>query len=154
MYERILVSTDGSTPSHRALDEAAKLLKLTHGTARVVSVAPSAATLYASGAYAGFTPVVTQDEIEKETREILDTALQHLQQQGVKADTQLLECTDTEEIADAILKEAQAWKADVIVLGTHGRRGVRRLLLGSVAETLLRISTVPLLLVRAPDATE
>jgi nucleotide-binding universal stress UspA family protein len=46
----------------------------------------------------------------------------------------------------------QAWSADLLVLGTHGRRGPRRVLLGSDAEQILRIATVPVLLVRLPAA--
>jgi nucleotide-binding universal stress UspA family protein len=50
--------------------------------------------------------------------------------------------------ADAIVEEAGKWKADVIVLGTHGRRGLRRALLGSDAEEVVRNASVPVLLVR------
>jgi nucleotide-binding universal stress UspA family protein len=57
--------------------------------------------------------------------------------------------TPEERAAVAILAEARRWKADLIVMGTHGRRGLRRMLLGSDAETVLRESTVPVLLVRA-----
>jgi nucleotide-binding universal stress UspA family protein len=53
-----------------------------------------------------------------------------------------------EHIYDVIENEATAWAADVVVIGTHGRRGIRRLLLGSVAEGLIRISSKPVLLIR------
>jgi nucleotide-binding universal stress UspA family protein len=52
--------------------------------------------------------------------------------------------------ADAIVRQARKWKADVIVLGTHGRRGVRRMLMGSDAEQVVRSSPVPVMLVRSP----
>ena len=51
-------------------------------------------------------------------------------------------------VSDAIEQEAESWHADLIVIGTHGRRGFRRLLLGSVAENLIRTSTKPVLLIR------
>ena len=51
-------------------------------------------------------------------------------------------------IYDAIEEEATEWAADLIVIGTHGRRGIRRLLLGSVAEGLTRVSSKPVLLIR------
>ena len=54
--------------------------------------------------------------------------------------------------ADAILQEAKSAGCDLIVIGTHGRRGFRRALLGSDAESVLRESPVPVLLVRAPSA--
>lgn len=53
------------------------------------------------------------------------------------------------QVSDVIEEEAELWNADLIIVGTHGRRGFRRLLLGSVAESLARISTKPVLLVRA-----
>jgi nucleotide-binding universal stress UspA family protein len=51
-------------------------------------------------------------------------------------------------VYDVIEEEVTRWPADVVVIGTHGRRGIRRLLLGSVAEGLTRISSKPILLVR------
>lgn len=152
MYERILVSIDGSNPSNRAIDEAVKLVALSQGRIRLVSIVPSLANAYAAGAYSGFVPLESQDAFEKETTELLGKAQADLKKRGVEAETKLISLeAGTDEIADAVLKEAEAWNADVIVLGTHGRRGVSRLLLGSVAETLLRIATVPLLLVKAAD---
>lgn len=56
-------------------------------------------------------------------------------------------------LSDFVVEQAHIWKADLIVIGTHGRRGVRRLLLGSDAEQVLRTSPVPVLLVRGADET-
>jgi nucleotide-binding universal stress UspA family protein len=53
-------------------------------------------------------------------------------------------------VADLIIKQAKRWRADVIVLGTHGRRGVSRLVMGSDAELVVRETSVPVLLVRSP----
>ena len=55
-------------------------------------------------------------------------------------------------LADRVLQQASEWPADLVVLGTHGRRGVGRMLLGSDAEQVLRTAPVPVLLVRAPNA--
>lgn len=154
MYERILVAVDGSTPSQRALDEAVKLVGLTQGKIHLVSVVPPMLDPSAAGAYAGFVPVDTQAVLEKDADDILQAALAPLQAKGVAADIKRLDLdVGAQTIAEAILAEATAWKADVVVLGTHGRRGVSRLLLGSVAEALLRISTLPLLLVKSPETT-
>lgn len=54
-------------------------------------------------------------------------------------------------VADVIVREARKWKADLIVMGTHGRRGIGRVVLGSDAEAVLREARVPVLLLRAPD---
>jgi nucleotide-binding universal stress UspA family protein len=69
----------------------------------------------------------------------------------VQARTVLVE-TLAGPAADAIVAEAKKWKADLIVMGTHGRRGVRRLVMGSDAEQVLRETPVPVLLVRARAA--
>ena len=67
---------------------------------------------------------------------------------GLKASTVLLE-TLTGPAADPSIKQAKKWGADLIVLGTHGRRGVRRLLMGSDAEQVVRYAPVPVMLVRS-----
>jgi nucleotide-binding universal stress UspA family protein len=68
---------------------------------------------------------------------------------GIKAETKLIEATPPgARIASMIAAEAKAWPADMIVIGTHGRRGVDHLLMGSVAEGVVRISPVPVLLIR------
>ena len=55
----------------------------------------------------------------------------------------------TKRVADEVLSEAKKWRADLIVMGTHGRRGLRRLVLGSDAEQIVRLANVPVLLVHA-----
>ncbi|HSD96310.1 MAG TPA: universal stress protein, partial [Sulfuricaulis sp.] len=68
---------------------------------------------------------------------------------GIKAETGLIESTPPgARIASVIAAEAKAWPADLIVTGTHGRRGVDHLLMGSVAEGVVRISPVPVMLIR------
>ena len=67
---------------------------------------------------------------------------------GVKVETALLE-SYTGRVSDLVIDQSVEWGANLIVLGTHGRRGVKRMLLGSDAEQVLRLATVPVLLVRA-----
>ena len=69
---------------------------------------------------------------------------------GVPVDTLLMECF-AQRTSEVVIAQAQTWKADLIVLGTHGRRGVGRLLMGSDAEQIVRSATVPVLLVRAEE---
>jgi nucleotide-binding universal stress UspA family protein len=70
------------------------------------------------------------------------------QRAGVSAETATLDTT-AGRVCDLVVAQAKKWNADLIVLGTHGRRGVNRLLLGSDAEQILRLAPVPVLLVRA-----
>jgi nucleotide-binding universal stress UspA family protein len=72
---------------------------------------------------------------------------------AVEAETVMLEGNDpSQRVASMVVKDAQHWDADLIVLGTHGRRGLDRIFLGSVAETLVRMAPTPVLLVRAKPA--
>ncbi|MCC7059677.1 MAG: universal stress protein, partial [Burkholderiaceae bacterium] len=82
--------------------------------------------------------------------EILAQARQAAQEGGVQAEFGSIEALGT-RVSDAIIEEARRSQADLIVLGTHGRRGVRRLLLGSDAEAIVRHAPVAVLLVRAPE---
>jgi nucleotide-binding universal stress UspA family protein len=81
-------------------------------------------------------------------RRTLDKAKALAEKAGVSAKTVLRE-TLGGAAADTIVREARKQRADLIVLGTHGRRGIRRMVLGSDAEQVVRVSPVPVLLVRA-----
>ena len=72
-----------------------------------------------------------------------------MRKHGIKVEPVLLE-TVGRRVADLIIKQAKKWRADVIVLGTHGRRGLSRLVMGSDAEVVLRETPIPVLLVRSP----
>ena len=68
---------------------------------------------------------------------------------GIQSETKLIKTTQTNQrISEVIAKEAQKWPADLIVVGTHGRRGFSHFLLGSVAESIVRVATKPVLLIR------
>ena len=67
----------------------------------------------------------------------------------------MLEGNDpSQRVASMVVKDSQQWDADLIVLGTHGRRGFDRIFLGSVAETLVRMAPAPVLLVRAKSKAQ
>jgi nucleotide-binding universal stress UspA family protein len=83
----------------------------------------------------------------EEGTEILNRAVELARQAGIEAETVLLEA-DWRHFSAAIVEEALRWSAELIVLGTHGRTGLARLVLGSVAERMVHIAPVPALLVR------
>ncbi len=145
-YRRILVPIDGSATSSRGLDEALKIAKSSAAAVQLVHVVDLfhlAMMPLDGGGYGG--GLVTA--LEKTGRRVLRRAESRARKRGVKAHAVLLEST-TGPAADAIVRQAQKWGADMIVLGTHGRRGVRRLVMGSDAEQVLRQASVPVLLVR------
>jgi nucleotide-binding universal stress UspA family protein len=90
-----------------------------------------------------------KETFRKSGRKILEKADAEMRKAGMTADIKMLEIeTFGHHVADAIAAEGETWPADLIVIGTHGRRGVNRLLLGSVAESVTRVATKPVLLIR------
>jgi nucleotide-binding universal stress UspA family protein len=81
-------------------------------------------------------------------RRILDRAAKLVAARGMRPETELAENV-ADRVADLLVSRARRWRADLIVMGTHGRRGVNRLVLGSDAELVVRNSPVPVLLVRS-----
>jgi nucleotide-binding universal stress UspA family protein len=146
MYGKILVPVDGSETSARGLSEAVKLAKIHGGELRLVHIVNEFIldVTYSPGLY-------SENLIESLRclgKDILDAAQAAAQSAGVKA-----ECVMIESIggvaADFILSQAKDWKADLIVMGTHGRRGLSRLALGSNADLVVRGATMPVMLIRA-----
>ena len=149
MYQRILVPIDGSPTSTRGLDEAIRLAKLTGATLRLVHVLDE--LVFPTGFHTGAT--YTNDVlpmIKKAGESILMIGKARVAAAGVTVDTLLMECFAT-RTSEMVIAQAQDWQADLVVLGTHGRRGIGRFLMGSDAEQIVRGATVPVLLVRAEE---
>ena len=89
-------------------------------------------------------------QLRKGSERIVLAARDRAQAAGVSADTLCVECF-ARRTSDVIVEQAAAWPADLIVIGTHGRRGVSRLMLGSDAEQVLRLASVPVLLIRSTE---
>jgi nucleotide-binding universal stress UspA family protein len=151
MYKNILVPVDDSEPSQLALNEAIRLAKNSGATLYLLHVidefalAPMDSSYMASAYYADVVAAL-RDAGQK----ILDRAEQTARQGGVEFKTGLVE-TFGRRVAEIVVEQAREWPADIIVMGTHGRRGLRRLVLGSDAEWVLRSTPVPVLLIRGPE---
>jgi nucleotide-binding universal stress UspA family protein len=149
MYQRILVPVDGSPTSRRGLDEAINLAVMSHGRLRLCHVIDELSFALAMDAYSGYSGNWLES-LREEGRRILDEARATAGAAGIEADTLLCD-SFAGSVQEQVTAEARKWPADLIVLGTHGRRGVGRLVLGSSAEHILRFAPVPVLLVRAPE---
>jgi nucleotide-binding universal stress UspA family protein len=148
MYQRILVPVDGSSTSNHGLDEAIRIATLTKGRIRLFHVIDDLSFALALGSE----PRHADDLLKllrTEGSRILDEARTTVQAAGVDVDT-LLGDNVPGSVQDKVASEALNWGADLIVVGTHGRRGAARLVLGSGAERIVRQAPVPVLLVRAP----
>ena len=149
MYNRILVAVDGSATSLRGLDEAIRLAKATSGKLMLVHVVNEllSADFTADAYYDAFI-----ESLRAAGTKVLDQAAAVARRADVPCEQKLLEAIGGRP-ANLIVEKATSWPADLIVLGTHGRRGLKRLALGSDAELVLRMSPVPVLLVRdQPEA--
>ena len=145
-YKRILVAVDGSAASTKGLREALRLAKAAGAKLCILHVVDE---FYAFAGLDGMAP--TQDLVpafRAGGKRVLAKAEALARKHGVKPATVLREVLGG-PAAGPIVREARKQRADLIVLGTHGRRGVRRLVLGSDAEQVVRSATVPVLLVRA-----
>jgi len=143
MYRRILVPIDSSPTAALGLREAIRLAKEQNAALRVVHVVDKTAII--GVAEAGMNPRPVLAKLARSGRAVLDAARRSAKKLGVEADTVLREPL-TKRVADEVLSEAKKWRADLIVMGTHGRRGLRRLVLGSDAEQIVRLADVPVLL--------
>jgi nucleotide-binding universal stress UspA family protein len=146
MYQRILVPINGSTTSERALQEA---IKLAEGKAQIRLIYVIEEILAISNEGLDFANIaVLQEAARKAAEKTLAMAAETVRKSGAKVEIALLDELG-QSVVDAINNEAQNWLADLIVIGTHGRTGLTRLLLGSVAEGVVREATMPVLLIRA-----
>ena len=146
MYHNILVAIDGSNTAELALLEAIKLAKELKGQLRIVNVVD---VVHFVQDTEFFNQMEIWDAIRKEGKDILDKALARAHDAWSRAETKLIEIdTLGRRIPEVIAEEAQAWPADLIIIGTHGRRGISHLFLGSVAENVVRVATKPVLLIQ------
>lgn len=146
MYKRILVAIDGSQAAQLALEEALKIAEAAEAIVTAVFVANYGAQMLDITAgliegQAGSTPAI---EAAKAT---LEDARALFEQRKIRGLTRVIDAYG-DDIASVLYRVASECEADLVVMGTHGRHGVGRLLLGSVAEAFLRRADVPVLLIR------
>ena len=151
MFRNILVAVDGSVTSNRGLRAALALAKDQKATLHVVHVidqAPIAMGL--GGAY--YVPPEYVESLVSALRQAGVGLLRKVEaaaaKQGQKVETAIIDDLGP-SVAHAILRYARKVRADVIVMGTHGRRGLSRVMMGSVAEDVIRHAPCPVLTVRA-----
>jgi nucleotide-binding universal stress UspA family protein len=144
MYSNILVPVDGSDTAAKALREAIELARSLSSRIRVMHVVNSTPWI-AQGAPGVIEELVSQ--LRSTGESIIHEAKTAVRQAGLEVDDRLIEAIG-ERAGELIVGEANDWPADLIVCGTHGRRGLKRLLVGGDAEYIVRHSPVPVLLVR------
>lgn len=149
LYAHILVPVDGSPTADRGLQEAIRLAGELKSKLRLLHVIDDFPMLMEMSAIASFEAGLQKMRQYGET--VLAKAQAQAATAGVEAQTVLREATQG-RIADIVVDEATKTACDLIVMGTHGRRGFSRVALGSDADRVVRSSPVPVLLVRQEKA--
>lgn len=147
MYTKILVPIDGSSVAVLGLEQAIGLAKQLGSRIRLIHIVNELPLVPPEVTGATFDQVF--DRLRDDGASLLKKAEADVRKAGIEVDTQLVEDAGS-SAGERIVQEAAAWHADLIVCGTHGRRGIRRIVIGSDAEQIVRSSSVPVLLVRAP----
>jgi nucleotide-binding universal stress UspA family protein len=145
MYSKILVPVDGSGPSNAGLNEAAQLAKIHGSQMCLVHIVNESALDYTWGR--GRYSDNSIEDMRQGGKAILDAAEKIAVAQHI-CPTRIMVETVGGVTAEIILEEAQKWHAELIVMGTHGRRGLARLAMGSDAEQVLRGAKIPVMLIR------
>ncbi|NQW82258.1 MAG: universal stress protein [Polaromonas sp.] len=148
MYQRILIPVDGSETATKAMVTALQLARDSGGQVHLVHVVEGMTPLAADpyGAYSGEVIEIMRQSGSK----ILEDALEVAKAAGVTADTELFD-NFGERLAEVVADAAIRFNADLIVVGTHGRRGLGRMMLGSGAEQIIRLAPVPVLVIRQKE---
>ncbi|WP_070107480.1 universal stress protein [Burkholderia plantarii] len=144
MYQRIFVAVDGSETSRHAFDAALALSQSEHATLRAFYAVENAAIYYN---VPGYDPSVLREQLVAQGSDLTRDFAQRMQDAGVTGDVLTGEAATLADVSSLILEAATEYGADLLVLGTHGRRGFKRLMLGSIAEQCVRQACLPVLLI-------
>lgn len=144
-FRRILVPVDGSATSNKALVTALDIARDSDSHVRLLHVVDELA--YVTGFEASGQVLAI---VREGGRRVLAESADIAKAAGVPVETRLID-EPGRRLGDVIAAEAGEWKADLVVVGTHGRRGMSRMLLGSGAEQIIRLAPVPVLVVRSDE---
>lgn len=149
MYKRILIPVDGSETANKALVAALQIARDSGGRVRIIHVIEEMAYLTGYEQYGGYSGELIS-AMRETGNKVLNDAMAIAQAAGVEADNLLFD-NFGERLGEVVANTAKQWDADLIVVGTHGRRGIGRMLLGSGAEQILRLAPVPVLVIRSGE---
>lgn len=147
MYKKILVATDGSALSYKATTDAIALAASLNAALVVLKVVPCYPQSYFEGGVVLEAAEVERVETQWEAdgQAIVNTVKQAAESQGVSAEAVTLK---SDVVSDAIIEAAKQHECDLVVMASHGRKGVKRLLLGSETQQVLTHCHVPVLVLR------
>ena len=147
MYRQILVLLDGGITAAHGLTEAIALAHMTHGRLRLIHVIDDLSSAVGREAYSGYGGGNWLNVMRENGAHMLRQNKSRVEAADLEVDTVLYDSFSL-TLQEIVAAEVQKWPADLIVLGTHGRRGISQFVMGSDAERILLHSTVPVLVVR------
>ena len=147
MFTRIMLATDGSKLSQKAVKNAIDMASKFNAELVAVKVIPRYVQTYFEGSFTVADIDVKSIEAQwaAGAQQVLDKIATSAAAKGVIVKTSVIKSDD---ISDGLVKAANKMKADLIVMASHGRKGVKRLLLGSETQNVLTHSEVPVLVLR------
>ena len=151
MYKQILCPVDGSPTSNCGMLEAIHLAKDQHAKLRFLHVVDMYLPIL--DAAGDFNVAYIDDMLRDNGKAVLKKAEIAAHKAGVAADSRTVEAIGG-RVSKFVMQQVKEWPADLIVMGTHGLRGIERLVMGSDAETIVRTSPIPVLLVRDQPAAK
>ncbi len=147
MYKKILIATDGSELSNKAADAGIELATLSGGELLTVQVVPRYPVSYFEGGMS-----LQNADVAKVERQWAEAAHQHVQEVEARASARGVKAkgvtVHAELVAEAIIATAEKHGCDLIIMASHGRRGLTRLLLGSETTHVLTHSHIPVMVLR------
>lgn len=150
MYKHIIVAVDTSAVSEMLLREAIKVARNQESTIIIIHILDMS-FISEGGMWVGLEAYLKN--MNEAGIALLSHSTKKIESAGIKVESHLIEMTkSTDNIAGEIVATVKKLHGDLLVLGTHGRRGFRRFLLGSVAEEVIRSATTPVLLIRGDEA--
>ena len=147
MYKRILVATDGTDLSQKAVDQAIALAGVCKSELLIVKIVPRYPQTYFEGAMS-----LTQEDAARieatwaqQSQATVDAAVTQASAAGVTAAGKVIK---SDVVSDALIEASKAERIDLIVMASHGRKGISRMLLGSETQQVLTHSSTPVLVLR------
>ncbi|MFB6124038.1 MAG: universal stress protein [Haloferacaceae archaeon] len=146
VYDRILVPTDGSAEVERAVDHALELASVHDASVHTLYVV-------STKTFTGLPMESSWESVDQFLREDAEEAVERVRELAATSSIDVTTAIAEGKPSREIVRYAEREGCDVVVMGTHGRGGIDRLLLGSVAETVVRSSSVPVVTVNVHEET-
>lgn len=142
-YKHIMLAIDQDDVSHEAIEEAIELAKLFQARLRIVHVVDQAILADIQE------PAIHKEVeiLEKSSLHFLEEIAKNARKSDIETETKLIKVTKRKQhVAFEVVAAAKEWPADLLIIGAYSRQGVHRLLLGHVAESIIRITDIPVLI--------